>query len=503
MASDLKFDIFASQLFGTYWYKAGFLSEKLKVSSLYPKEYHLDPENGDVYEETHYAAVFIKHLFYYCVFENELQKLPTPFEPTPLNILDYISRTCRRDGVFRDLTIFEFLVTSCAFVVELCFYCIHDLSYEDIVNYVHLCWALYFDEYKEEFYRQGGWRQLKIVSFSYVLPNEFLSPYPKRIYYSHKNRKDFILNVMKAVENYKHFISLIYTDCKTVAKAWVRYHLKNFNKSNTSNVKVDVAKVQDLRDLKVVEKFLLQFRRLGDPNSTEILNFKAQLMFTDSRKQYSEEIAQNVLKLNNLTLNDMTANELSDFKVKQIEIELPLQVNDGQTDKLRTIDLSRGRRYDETDELIQKGLLRNEYTILNTCENKSARKNPFLKLNTSSSNGFPRIGTQDTSKQKQNEDTKKERNFEREHPEMKCLLRTILVFGNPEGMNHLRSCLPRSDTNTPRPQGYGSLSVNVTDPWLACYEFEPCAAEDLSCTGADARLIYRSLKQGETIIALY
>ncbi|GFS62649.1 uncharacterized protein TNIN_52471 [Trichonephila inaurata madagascariensis] len=443
MASDLKFDIFASQLFGTYWYTAGFLSE-LKVSSLYPKEYHLDPENADIYEKFHYTAVFVKLLFYFCVFEDELQKLPTPFEPTPLNILDYISRTCRRDGLFRDLTIFEFFMTSCAFVVELCVYCIHNLGYKDIVNYAHLCWTMYFDEYKEEFYRQGGWRQLKIVSVSYVLPNEFLSPYPETIYYSHENRKDFILNVVKAVENYNAFTSPIYTDCKTVAKAWVRCHLKNFNKSDTSNVQ-DMAKVQDPRDLKVVEKFLLQLRRLCDPNGTTVLNFKAHLMLTDSRKQYSEEISQNALKLNNLTLNDMTAKELSDLKVKQTDIELPLQVNDCRTNKLSTIDLSRGRRNDETNELIEMGLLRNEYTISNTRKSKSSGKNSFLKLNTSSSNGFPRIGTQDTSKQKQNEDAKKERNFERERSEMKCLLRTILVFGNPEGMIHLRSSLPRSD----------------------------------------------------------
>ncbi|GFR03299.1 uncharacterized protein TNCT_207291 [Trichonephila clavata] len=422
MASDLKLDIFAAQLFRTYWHTAGFLSEELKVSSLYPEEYHLDPTNSDVYEESHYTAVFVKHLFYHCVFDDELSKLPTPFEPSPWYISDSISRTCRRDGLFRDLTIFELLITSCAFVVELCFYCIHDFDYTDVVSYAHLCWAMYFDEYKEEFYRQGGWSQLKIVSFSYVLPNELLYPYPETLCYSHEDRVDYILNVMKAVENYKLLINFICTNCKTVAKMWVRY-LRNLNKSDTSNIKVDRTKAQDPSDLKVIEKFLLQFRRLCDPNGTKILHDEAQLMLTDSRKQYTEEISQNVLKLDNFTLNHMTANQQSDFKVKQREIELPLQINDGQADKLSTIDSSRVQKNNVTDQLVGICLLRNKDTISNIRENASSRKNSFLKLNPTSNDGFPRIGIQSASKQKQNTDTKKEIYFERESPEVKYLLR--------------------------------------------------------------------------------
>ncbi|GFY63305.1 hypothetical protein TNIN_5751 [Trichonephila inaurata madagascariensis] len=139
MASDLKFDIFAYQLFRTYWHETGLISEKLKVSSFYPEEYLSDPENADIYEDSHYTAVFFKHVFYHCVFYDELSKLQTQFEPSPSYISDYIFRTCRRDGLFGDLTIFELLLTSCAFVADLCSFCIITLGYKDVLSYVHVC----------------------------------------------------------------------------------------------------------------------------------------------------------------------------------------------------------------------------------------------------------------------------------------------------------------------------------------------------------------------------
>ncbi|GFQ65530.1 hypothetical protein TNCT_273581 [Trichonephila clavata] len=128
MASDLKFDSFASQLFGTYWHETGLLSEKIKVSSLYPEEYLLDPENADIYEDSHYTAVFFKHIFYHCVYYDELSKLQAQFEPLPSYISDYIFRTCRRDDLFGDLSIFELLLISCAFVADLSYFCITTLG---------------------------------------------------------------------------------------------------------------------------------------------------------------------------------------------------------------------------------------------------------------------------------------------------------------------------------------------------------------------------------------
>ncbi|GFQ97653.1 hypothetical protein TNCT_465461 [Trichonephila clavata] len=149
----------------------------------------------------------------------------------------------------------------------------------------------------------------------------------------------------------------------------------------------------------------------------------------------------------NLTLNDLTESQQSDTKVK--EIELPLQITDDQTGPLIDTDLSPNKNNDQTDQLSGIDLPRNRDTSSNAFENVASRKNPFLKLKMPLSNVFPRIETQGTSKQKQNEETKKEIDIdlERERPEVMSLLKTLLVLGNPEGMIHLRSSLPRSDTN--------------------------------------------------------
>ncbi|GFY63193.1 uncharacterized protein TNIN_115881 [Trichonephila inaurata madagascariensis] len=440
MASDLKFEIFASQLFGMYWYRTGFLSEEPSISSLYPEEYDLDPENADIYEPSHEVAIYVINMFYSCIFEDELSKLNAQFEASPSHISDYIFRTCGRDGLFLgDLTVFELLLTSCTFVINLCIACMMNLNYKDVISYAHLCWAMYFEEYKKEFYDQGGWNQLKIVSLSYIQTRDFLSTYRTPLFLPNENRRDFILNIMKTVDNYKTFVNRIPANCKTVSKAWVKHHLQNFNKSDDSIVTIDKTERQDTRNPKVMRNFLLKLRHLCDPNT---LDDKAQPKFVNSLKQYTKEASLGLLNLNNLTLNDTTASQKSDIEVK--EIELPLQITDDQTDSLIEADLSPSKKDDQ--KLIGVDLLQHQDATSSVIENDTARNNPFLKLKMISSDDFPGNGTQGTSKQKQNEETK-EIGLERERPEVKSLLKAILSLGNPEGMIHLQSSLPRSDAN--------------------------------------------------------
>ncbi|GFQ87377.1 uncharacterized protein TNCT_683581 [Trichonephila clavata] len=416
MASDLKFEIFASRFFGAFWNEVGFLSTVPEILSLYPKEYNFDPKNADIYVESYYAAIFVRYFFYHCVFDDELRKFPTPFEPSPSYISDYISSTCESDFLFSDLTIFELLFTSIGFVIHLCFYCIRKLGYNDVLRYAHLSWAMYFDEYKEEFYSQGGWSQLKIVSLSYVLPHYSMTFYPKEIFRSNDKKLDFTLHVMKTVDNYKTFASRIHTNCKTVSKAWVKY-LLNINKSEHSIVIKDTAKSQDIGDPKAIESFLLHFRRFCDPNTSRDLNVRAQPKFIQSCKKYTEETPR--------SLNHKKASQQSDTEVKQREFGISLQENDDQIDKLITTDLTR-----------QKG------KTSNTGKNDESRKKSFLKQKMTSRINFPRIKTQGTKDQKLNEETQKEVDLKRENPEVDCLLRTILVLGDPEGIAHVRSTLP-------------------------------------------------------------
>ncbi|GFT94610.1 uncharacterized protein TNCV_1990461 [Trichonephila clavipes] len=303
MASDLKFEICAFELFGTCFYKNEYLSEKPDILSTYGKEYHLDPENKEVYEESYYKAVELKYMFYQVVFRNEIKKSFSQFDCSPSSVFAYISRTCRRDGMFGDLTIFEFLFTSCAFALHLCFYCIHDLGYKYLVNYAHLCWAMYFDGYKKEFYSQGGWSQLKSVSSSYCLVLEFLKMKvgSNAEYESEEEGKLGYLNVMKAVNNYKIFSDGVHVNCKTMSKAWVKFRLQNFNKFNTSYITTDMSDPTDMKDVS------LQLRRLCDPNRSDELIIQNQSEYKDTCKECTENIPHSLLKIKKLTLNDMIA----------------------------------------------------------------------------------------------------------------------------------------------------------------------------------------------------
>ncbi|GFS48858.1 uncharacterized protein TNCV_293151 [Trichonephila clavipes] len=417
IASDLKFEIFASRLLGSFWFEAGFLSKVPEILSLYPKEYDCDPENAYFYEESYHTAVFVKHIFYHCVLEDELRKLPSTFDPSPLYISNYISQTCGCDGLFGDLTIFELMFTSIVFVIHLCYHCNRKFGYKDVIRYAHLSWAMYFDEYKEEFYRQGGWSQLKIVSLSYNLPHEFLSPYPEEIVRSFEKRRDFILHVMKAVDNYKTLVYRIPIYYKTVSKAWVKYHLQSFRKSEDSNATIDISKRQDIGDPKSIEVFLLHFRCFCDPTNSSVLNLKALPKFSASCQPYTEETPR--------SLNPKKSSPQRYTEDKKREIRLTLQENDNQIDKLITTDLTR-----------HKG------NTSNTGENDASRENSFLKQKMNSRDDFPQIKTQGTKEQKLNEENKREINLEQESPEVRCLLRTILVLGDPKGIVQVRSTLP-------------------------------------------------------------
>ncbi|GFQ87154.1 uncharacterized protein TNCT_672341 [Trichonephila clavata] len=428
MASDLKFEMFASQFLGSFWFKSGLLLQNPGLSS-FPKEYYLDPGN-DMYEQSYYVVVLFKLLFYYFVFYDELLEHDTQFEPSPSSISDYISRTCGRDGLFGTQNIFELLFTSLAFVIYLGNYCFRKFSYKDVFYYVHLSWAMYFDEYKEEFYSEGGWSQLKIVSLSYVLPHELLSPYPVAIFPAEENRQDYLLNVMKYVNNYKTFASRIHANCNTVSKAWVKYHLQNLGRYEYSIATIDTVKRQDVKDPKVIENFLLHFRRFCDPKCSEVLDIKAKPKLIASCKNLTEEIPKGLLKFNNLTLSNIIENT-GDKEVKQREIEVPLQESKDQTDQLTGIYLPG-----------------NKDVASSSNENEASRNASFLKLKMVSNDNFPQIDeTQGPSKQELSEETKKEIDLERESSERKCLSRMLLALGNPGGIRHVRSSLLRSNTN--------------------------------------------------------
>ncbi|GFY79097.1 uncharacterized protein TNIN_201111 [Trichonephila inaurata madagascariensis] len=427
MASDLKLEIFAFQFFQSLWRRSGVSLQNISVLSMYPDEYNLDPENAEIWDESYILAASVKEIFYWFIFHDELMKIAPEFEYSPSYVFEYISRTCRREGVFRDLTIFELFFTSCSLVSYLSLTCFYHFGYKDVIGYAHICWAAYFDQYTEEFYRQGGWSQLKIVSASYAPVYEFLFTFPNKNLKTIEDRQAYVIDIMEVVSNYKTYMSDVYANCKTVSKTWVKFHPQSFTKSDRAATE---DAIQNTKNPHVMEKFLLKFRRLCDPFIYE------ELINSALRKQFTEAISQSLLKLNNLTLNNTTSNTCK-TKIKQIKVEPTFQENDDQTDKLVKINLSGVEKGDDqANKLVTIDISRNKDTTSNACENVS-----FLKLKGINTDDVSQDKTQIAIEQKLNNEIKREIDVERDRPEVKCLLRMILALGDREGTAQLRSLL--------------------------------------------------------------
>ncbi|GFS63020.1 uncharacterized protein NPIL_317551 [Nephila pilipes] len=450
MASDLKLEIFSYQLFETFWYTKGYLSETLGISSKYAHEYQLDPQLADIYEYFHYKAVIVKRFFYHYIFDKEISQNFSQFECSPFCISDYLSRTCGRDGLFRDLSVFERLLTSCAFMVNLCFFCDEFFGYTEIIIKAHLCWTIYFDEFKEEFYNQGGWSQLNIVSFSYAQLFELLNMGRKTEYEATANRQTFIVDCMKSVSNYENLVNCFRTKGKTITKSWVNFNLQNSNKSDdASNASEDSSKYQMLRDPKVMEQFLLQFRRLCDPTSSEMLKYLSYKRGYTC-KESNRTISRSYLKLNSLNLKDTTADISSDPAIIQREIEHDLKENVDQTEEIIAIDLSLNKKnVYQTDGKIPIDLSKNNETTSSTIEKYAPQNASFFKHHFSSGE-FSANKTHSATDSKLDQEAKREIDLERKSPCVKHLLRMILVLGNTGGIANVRLSLPGSNKHQRR-----------------------------------------------------
>lgn len=268
MASDLKLEIFASQLFQTFWKKQKFFSETFEASFMYRDEYHLVSQNEKLYKESYFKAVFIRCQLFRQVFQKEISENFFLLESSAMCISDYISTTCERNDLFGNLTIFERLFSTCAFVVHLSIFCYKIKGRRDITGYAHLCWAMYFEKYSEEFYKLGGWNQLSIVSVSYVLPYELLS---FCTYLIVKDAYSLILKMTEAMDSYKNFLLFADLDYTTISKAWVIFHLQKLNRFDVCDGIKNKKSEQNIRDSNEVEKILTHLKRFCDPCGLEAL----------------------------------------------------------------------------------------------------------------------------------------------------------------------------------------------------------------------------------------
>ncbi|GFY63194.1 uncharacterized protein TNIN_115891 [Trichonephila inaurata madagascariensis] len=282
MASDLKLEIFASELFQAFWLKENFLLRSFETSFMYRNEYHLISQNGEAYKESYFKAVSLRCQLFRHVFQKEITENLSGFQFSAMYISDYISTTCERDDLFGNLTIFERLFFTCAFVVHLSIFCYKMQSYKEVIKYAHLCWAIYFEKYMPGFYRLGGWSQLMIVSVSYNLPYDLLSTCKALTV---KDENSITFKVLEDVNSYKNFTLFMDIDYSTISKAWVRFHLQNLDRFEVCNGIENIKTVKDMKDSKKVEKVLTQLKRLCDPCGLESLkeigNIKIPTTVTD------------------------------------------------------------------------------------------------------------------------------------------------------------------------------------------------------------------------------
>ncbi|KAF8784904.1 hypothetical protein HNY73_010516 [Argiope bruennichi] len=166
MALDLKMEIFAHNSFYRIWNKGVKEKENLNIHQIYGEECCKIENVSEACEEVLISGIVLRRMMfnglYMADFTDEIAKSLKSLS----ECYDYIIYKCDRSDLFGHLTVFERMFATFGFVIEFCSY-IYKYYNVDIVKYGHILWIMYFDKFTEEFYKEGGWKQLKKVAESY------------------------------------------------------------------------------------------------------------------------------------------------------------------------------------------------------------------------------------------------------------------------------------------------------------------------------------------------
>ncbi|CAL1276323.1 unnamed protein product [Larinioides sclopetarius] len=228
MAIDLKIEIFAYKLFHTLWFDMQEINDVPDIVEIYRDECVVEDTYFEACDYWYHKAVCFRSNLFCSIYDSKTSFQETKEIKSLSDVYEYIVRICDQDDLFAHLTVFERMLSTSEFVLNIyCSILRENSTFTDLLRYGHILWAMYFDKYTDEFYEKGGWRKLKHEAKSYKFLLEF-----DQIFYGYTGY--YLQSAKEAIVNYYHFKNAIdYEERKhkcsvPVSKLWIKFRIEQF-----------------------------------------------------------------------------------------------------------------------------------------------------------------------------------------------------------------------------------------------------------------------------------
>ncbi|GBM63413.1 hypothetical protein AVEN_82265-1 [Araneus ventricosus] len=153
MASDLKIEIFAYKCFHDAWLHKGVKDTELNILQIYGNECMKDDSYLEACDNMFENAIGCRVILFSKVYLKEMNLRNAIKWKSLSECYDHVTRICDRDDLFGPLSVFERMLATCAFDLNVCL-SIFRPSFIDVANYGHFIWAMYFNKFTDKFYRE-------------------------------------------------------------------------------------------------------------------------------------------------------------------------------------------------------------------------------------------------------------------------------------------------------------------------------------------------------------
>ncbi|GIY67482.1 uncharacterized protein CDAR_421761 [Caerostris darwini] len=495
MALDFKIEFFAYKVFLSHWKQYEQFEYECDLDEVYENELDQssDPDRCYLYDRRYNVAVDIMAIMYHNLHYESIRTTYNEFSCCLSDFQNYVSVQCGREDWFGYFTIFDRIFATCAFVINLCNYCFKNQTYrsETLLKHGHVCWAMYFDRFGDEFYSQGGWKQLRKVASTYTKPYQVIDKYVFLLDQEVTNFS-FLPELLQSTTHFCNFLKEVRYDAhKTLTKQWVKFllrkpprqyqslkclpsgfemanlitKLKRFFDPGSKEVRKNEIEESALRDRKLIREFKEVFKdefeatRLKNRKSDEIeettvrdckliREFKevskdefeeTRLKIRESDEDLKDEIEENTVcycklipKSDERPFADSNSpNPISHLAEQSGDILSPAAFLGGSTDS---------REHDPLCEEMTKELKR---ALSMKISEDSSEDEITLPLEENEMNDSKSTSTR--TKQETSDDIskkgKEESKKERESNSVRDLLRMIFVLGDREGIRNVRATL--------------------------------------------------------------
>ncbi|CAL1276325.1 unnamed protein product [Larinioides sclopetarius] len=228
METDLRLKIFCLPIFHiTYPLLDSLLPAP--VTEYYNTESLTKIDLEEIFDLNLVQAPFTVQYFYGYIFENIINNDKTKHPKSKEEFCSYVQCTYKSENWFSKLTIFERCFVTVSFTLTCSEY--FEKAIGDIKINAQVTWTQYFTEYMEEFYKAGGWTELRRVAISYARVDDLIrtiNPVPDIL--------AFLDESSKSVENYMHFRFLRedISEEKTQSKFFEELEIKHGNKHKSA-----------------------------------------------------------------------------------------------------------------------------------------------------------------------------------------------------------------------------------------------------------------------------